>query len=564
MPEEVKQASIITPQRVIYAIRNRFNPIRGFTPEKLAGQLDQFHAGEIKDAARTWDAMERRDVNLGNVAAKRKKSVARLPWEIMTVDDSAEAKAQAEFLEDLYNNLRATSVLEQNERGGIRLLIRQMMDAVGKRFAVHEMVWVPPGAKDSRGIINLSDGPVLEFRFCPLWWFENKTGTLRFLPEEGALDGEPMAPGGWLVTVGEGIMEGCAVMYVFKHNPLKDWMAYSEKFGMPGVLGKTNAASGSPEWEAMEEAVAAFCQDWAAVSSATDTIEFIEAKGGSNNLPYPPLVEYCDRAMAARWRGADLSTMSQGKEGVGASLQGDETNLLLEDDAGLITEILNEQVDRAALEWRFGAGVECKAYFKLQGTISTPEDEQFRRAVVLGFLADRTVGDIIANQTDLKALIGEVGLPVNEEYVDPYVPVSAEPGPLVTGELVKDPEGDIIGGDYEALTGNDQGLNPNDKEASARGGLGNSAPGGRALPKARREFALATKQALKAVAERLQGIYAMENEALQRVALREFLDAVPALKKHLAGEATTKEQVQALRKALEDGFLKGARERRGN
>ena len=39
---------------------------------------------------------------------------------------------------------------------------------------------------------------------------------------------------------------------------------------------------------------------------------------------------------------------------------------------------------------------------------------EFRRAVWLGFQRDGTVSDVLANQTDLKRLTEEVGLPVNE------------------------------------------------------------------------------------------------------------------------------------------------------
>jgi phage gp29-like protein len=575
-----KRASAITPSRVQYAIRNRFNPIRDFTPEKLVQQLDLFHAGELKDAARLWETMERRDPNLGNVAAKRKKSVARLSWQILTKDDGdakagastadggeapqkSDAEMQAEFLQEFYGQLRATSVLDQNETGGLRLLVRQMMDAIGKKYAVHEIVWVPPGALDGRGIPNMSDVPIAEFRFCPLWWFENKTGRLRFLPEEHSTDGVEMPAGEWLVSVGEGIMESCSVMYVFKHMPLKDWVAFSEKFGMPGVLGKTNAAKDSAEWEAMEEAVAAFGQDWAAVCSANDILELVEVKAGGNNLPFPPLVEYCDRNIAARWRGADLSTISQGKEGVGASLQGDETNLLLEDDAEWISEILNEQVTRYALEWKFGKGVQCLAYVQIQGEVATPQDEQFRRDVVKAFMTDRTVVDVIANLTDLKKLVGEVGLPVFEEYTEPFMPVVAEEGPRVTGETVKDAEGDIVGGDFEEQevqagpgAGEEAAISGARMERAPTTGMGNTA--------ARREFALATKTAFKEVARRLQAIHSMQNEAEQRVAFQDFLNALPALKKLVNSEAAIADQVTALTKALENGFLKGARTRRTN
>jgi len=60
-----------------------------------------------------------------------------------------------------------------------------------------------------------------------------------------------------------------------------------------------------------------------------------------------------DRALAALWRGADLSTMSKG-DGTGASVQGDETDMLEDDDADSITDTLNEQLDRFAILYTTG------------------------------------------------------------------------------------------------------------------------------------------------------------------------------------------------------------------
>lgn len=74
---------------------------------------------------------------------------------------------------------------------------------------------------------------------------------------------------------------------------------------------------------------------------------------------------------------------------------------------------------------------------------------EFKQKVWLGFQADGTVADVAANLTDIKELTRDVGLPVNEEYIDPYLPVVADPGPLVTGDTIKDPEGDIVGGDVQ-------------------------------------------------------------------------------------------------------------------
>jgi hypothetical protein len=466
----------------------------------------------------------------------------------------AQAKRQAEVLTAFYrNSIRVTSVLEQNEKGGLSLLIRQMMDAVGKRFAAHEIVWrfEPEGVK-------------AEFLFCPLWWFENRTGRLRFLREEGLAEGEEMADGEWLVTVGEGIMESCSVMDLLRSLPLKDWAAFSEKFGMPGLLGKTPATVDSEEWKAMEDAVRNFMNDWAAVVNNGGEITLVEPKSGGTNLPFAPLVEYCDRAIAARWRGADLSTISSGKqsEGTGASLQGDETDLILEDDAALITEALNEQVDRFVIEYAFGEGTELKAYFKLKGESEDQAEVTHKRAVLDKFLADGTVNDVIANLTDIKALVRELNLPVNEEYDEPYLAVQDAQGNPVTGDTVRDSEGDIVGGTVGAKPEEGPGAGKNSSvDPGGQGGRVVSAANERDerdVRSLRAGFAGATSDVFKPVAERLQKIWGMTNVAEQRVALEQFLRDLPKMESAINRDP---KNMKALEEIIASAYRNGKAQR---
>jgi len=351
-----------TPERITSDRRLRFNPIRHLTPETLARALDAFHLGYLRPAALLWDAMERRDDVLQGVAAKRKKSVARLDWEILTEDDSPTAQRHRDALEFFYRNLTATHACEPDQRGGLALLIKQMLDALGKKYAVHEIVWQRCATPADFGAV--ADGSAqarlgrphtlltATFRFAPLWFFEARSGPLRFLPDELAYEGVDLTPGQWLVTSGDGLMESCSIAYLYKHLPLRDWLVYCERNGMPGVRGVTDAAPGTPEWDAAREAVRDFGAEFQALMSRGTEIEPVDLSG-KGELPYPLLVERMDRAMAALWRGADLSTLSRGA-GLGASLQADEMALLEQDDAAMISETLNAQVDAVVVRELFG------------------------------------------------------------------------------------------------------------------------------------------------------------------------------------------------------------------
>ena len=374
MPSVPSHTDLITPERIQTSIRARFNPIPSLTPQLLGAYLESFRVGFFRNIALTWDAMERRDYKLQAVAPKRKKAVARRGWEILTLDDSPLAAQQKLALEFFYNHLTATNALEENETGGLSLLIRQMMDAVGKRYAVHEIVWQPVPSSTPRSALA-TPRLTATFRFCPLWWFENTKGHLRFLPTEFAVFGVDMERGGWLVTVGDGIMEACSVAYMFKTMPLRDWLNCSEKFGMPAIVGRTTAALDSPEWNAFANAVKNFSQDWSAVVNRDNAIELIEPKS-SGEGPFAPLVEKMDRAITTLWRGGDLGTMSA-HNAAGASLQSDESDILEMDDAQMIGETLDAQVSKYVLQYHFGDAPRL-AYLKIRAADKRDVDQSLK------------------------------------------------------------------------------------------------------------------------------------------------------------------------------------------
>lgn len=350
--------SVISQQRVVRYLQSRFNPIRQLTPEWLGTTIDSFQAGFLREFALLADTIEQRDDVLMSVVPKRKKAIGRNGYEVLTLPDAdeAEAKTHQETLKHFYDHITATNAINENETGGFKLLVRQMADAIGKKYAVHEIVWKPG-----------TDGLTAEFRFAPLWFFENRTGRLRYLPIEGAIEGVDLDPNNWLITVGDGLMIACAIAYMFKNLSLKDWLIYSERFGMPIPIGETNAPKDSPEWNAMLDAVQSIMAGSAAVKNVGENITLLETKG-QGILPYEKLIERLDRLMASMWRGADLSTMSARgtSKGTGASVQGEESEILERDDTEWITETLTK-VSRFVIKYTYGVD-EPLAYLKVLTT----------------------------------------------------------------------------------------------------------------------------------------------------------------------------------------------------
>jgi phage gp29-like protein len=309
-----------------WAKRSRFNPIRMLTPDLLSRQIDNFQMGYLRDFALMAEAIKRRDYMVQTSTRKREKAISRHGIDVITNDHiekelKDQAKLHASALTYFYDNLHARNVMEQDQAGGKRLLIQQMMEAVYYRYAVHEIVW-RPSVDPVTGAARLT----ADFNYVPLYFFETQTAHLRFLKRYfGTIMGDEMEQGEWLVTVADGIAEAIAVCYMFKTMPLKDWVSFSERFGTPGILGKTKAAFNSQQWKEMEDALRKFAQDWTAVTAVDNGIELIIPQGSTgNNTVFAPLVELMDKAIATICRGADLSTISSGhqSQGHGSSLQG--------------------------------------------------------------------------------------------------------------------------------------------------------------------------------------------------------------------------------------------------
>ena len=341
----------------------RVNAIRYATPENVGWLLDAFYCGGF-EIAKLWDTIEKRDATIGAVVGKRKAAVGRMKWEILTRSDLKkglrdEAARHAAALRGFYEDLTCANALKQDERGGVGLLAQQILDARGKEFSVHEWVWRLP-RKGAREHVSA------EVRHCPLWWFENRTGRLRYLSHDGLIEGQEMDPTGWLVSVAPGaLMEATCVAWLFAHSCLNDWLAYCDKFGTPGILAKTDAEPDSRQWDAIAKAAAAFGQDWVAVVNRSASIELVSA-GSAGEPPFPALADAMKRDIAALWRGGDLQTFSSSRgPGTGASLQGKEAICLEHDDARFVSETLNARVDLRVIEYLFGEGVLPLAYFKL-------------------------------------------------------------------------------------------------------------------------------------------------------------------------------------------------------
>jgi hypothetical protein len=171
-----------------------------------------------------------------------------------------------------------------------------------------------------------------------------------------------------------------------KHFPLQSWLDYCQKYGSPGIQAVTTAARDTPEWDAMTLVLDQFIRELAVVTNANEDIKLLDLKG-AGAPPYIALVERMDRVMIALWRGADLGTLSR-NQGYGASLQGEESRVLEVDDAKLISETLNNTLDRQVIKILFGQTTEPLAYINI---LVSPQDYTTQDLAIDQFLTEHGV-----------------------------------------------------------------------------------------------------------------------------------------------------------------------------
>ena len=353
----------VTAERVIQEKRSRFNPLRDDGPDVLTRELEAYCRGDIARLCWKMEWLEKHDDTISMVAPKAKGAVARHGWDVAIKDDvTPELKQMAQDqqgrLQRFYGSLTSRHCVEEDEIGGMSLLFRQVMDAHAKGYGAHHIVWQP------------GTDLTAELTFVPGWFWEVRTGRMRFLQSpwdwtgvERDLYGGPTA---WMTTKGRGIMLACAVARMFKTLPLQDWLTYCDRHGMPGFLGKTTAKKGTPEWAALYEAVQGVGSEFSAVVNNNDAIEVLDLTS-KGQLPYDKLIERMDRAIVMLWRGADLSTMSRGGSGsVGANPQMQETDELDGDNAEWVGETIDRQLSRRVIDWYFGEGTPQLAELRLR------------------------------------------------------------------------------------------------------------------------------------------------------------------------------------------------------
>lgn len=354
------------------AVRDKWGlyPANGLTPQRLAHILREADQGDMLEQAELFSQIEERNSHLASVMQTRKLALAGLDWTVEPFsDDAADKKIADHFRADW-------EALESEE------LVLDLADAIGKGYSVVALEWAA-----QNGGFTVTGSSHIDAKH---WRFDLDTGFFRLLTDEHPLGLLP--PFGSVIehryrarsgsANKTGVLRTCVWLYMFAGYSLKDWMVFSEVYGMPVRIGKYDPSTSKDERDALALAVAMIGSDAAGVISKDTEIEILEAARGSSVDVYEKLLAVCEAGISKAVLGQTLTT-SEGQHGTQAlgNVHERVRQDLLEADARALARTLRTQLIRPWLVFNHGAEAADRSP-KLLAQISEPEDLEATSRVV--------------------------------------------------------------------------------------------------------------------------------------------------------------------------------------
>lgn len=271
----------------------------GLTPERLAAILRDAAQGDHRAYLTLAEEMEERDPHYASVLATRKRAVSGLEVTVEAAGDEAADVDLADEIRDL---------VSRPEFGD---LLPELLDALGKGYAVAEIIWDRTGRTWSP--------ERYEWRDPRHFVFDLEDGrTLRLLDEADMVRGIPLAPYKFIAHVPRlksglpirgGLARLVAVAHMCKSYALTDWLAFCEVFGMPLRLGRYGPGASEDDIRKLVTAVANIGTDAAGVIPESMRVEFVEAgKAAGGQELFQRLAEWLDKQVSKAVLGQTMTT----------------------------------------------------------------------------------------------------------------------------------------------------------------------------------------------------------------------------------------------------------------
>lgn len=351
-------------------------PSNGLTPQKLAEIFREADAGDVLRQMELFEEMEEKDPHLFSQLQTRKNAVTGLDFEIIPFDtDDPKDKEIAEFINAQINSIE-----------GFEDVMTDLLDAIGKGFAISEIMW-----GYDEGHVTVND--IRSRHQKRFFWDavddsfkvrtkESPVGIL--LPESKFILHRYKARSGHPSRAG--VLRVISWMYLFKNYNIKDWIAFCEVYGMPLRLGKYQPGASDADKAALMQALIQIGVDAAGMVPDGTAIDFITTEKASSTDLYERLARYCDEQVSKAVLGQTLTSDSGGGSFAQSKTHNEVRHDLTVADCKALAATLRRDLIRPLCIFNFG---EDKRIPYLRFDCEESEDLE-QTANILGTLIEKT------------------------------------------------------------------------------------------------------------------------------------------------------------------------------
>ena len=254
------------------------------------------------------------------------------------------------------------------------VLVTDLLDALGKGYAVCEIIWDQSGSRWTP-----VEYPWRDPRF---FVFDRESGQkLRLLDEGQTFEGRALPPFKFITHIPKlksglplrsGLARLSAVSYMCKSYTLSDWMAFAEVFGMPLRVGRYGTNASDKDIETLIRAVANLGSDAACVLPDSMRIEFQEAaKAAGGQELFQRLAEWLDRQISKAVLGQTMTT-DDGSSQAQANVHDDVRLDIRKDDGRQVAATVNRDLVKPFVDLNYGP--QKNGYPRVQIQATEPED----------------------------------------------------------------------------------------------------------------------------------------------------------------------------------------------
>ncbi|WP_242986433.1 DUF935 domain-containing protein [Vallitalea guaymasensis] len=378
-------------------------PADGLTPYRLARIFKEADAGDVARQSEMFEQMEEKDLHLFSQLQTRKNAVIGLDYELLPYSEEPYDMKIYDFVKQQFDLLEDD--IEDN--------FLDLLDAVGKGFAMSELIW------------DISEGQawVTEIKNRhQKHFFWDEDNVMRIMTEENP-QGIILPANKYITHVYKaksghpsraGVLRVCSWMYLFKNYTLKDWITFAEVYGMPIRLGKYDPSSSEDDKDALMDALIQIGTDAAGIIPENTEIIFQESNKSSSSDIYQNLAGFCNTEMSKAIIGQTL-TSEAGANGnyATANIHNQVRQDLLEADCKGLAKVFKRDFIRPLVYFNFG---ESKRLPKLKHKYEPPEDT-------------------VKKANTYKTIVKDIGLkvPTDHLYKEFSIPEPKEDEPIVGG-----------------------------------------------------------------------------------------------------------------------------------